>query len=126
MCVKRMVPTARVELARLAPLPPQDSVSTNSTTSAINRLLNRWVDFGKAFYMILPEIANHFYRCKFLQGFEGVVSLDVVGASLLASGCVCSCGTSLVLLVFCAPGTSDVTSSILGADSSITLFGSMR
>ena len=30
-----MVPMAGVEPARLAPLPPQDSVSTNSTTSAI-------------------------------------------------------------------------------------------
>src|SRR5574343_305370 len=29
-----MVPTARLELAQLAPLPPQDSVSTNFTTSA--------------------------------------------------------------------------------------------
>ena len=29
-----MVPTAGVEPARLTPLPPQDSVSTNSTTSA--------------------------------------------------------------------------------------------
>ncbi len=30
----KLVPTAGVEPARLAPLPPQDSVSTNSTTSA--------------------------------------------------------------------------------------------
>jgi hypothetical protein len=29
-----MVPTAGLEPARLSPLPPQDSVSTNSTTSA--------------------------------------------------------------------------------------------
>jgi len=29
-----LVPTARLELAQLSPLPPQDSVSTNSTTSA--------------------------------------------------------------------------------------------
>ncbi len=29
-----MVPMAGVEPARLTPLPPQDSVSTNSTTSA--------------------------------------------------------------------------------------------
>jgi hypothetical protein len=29
------VPTARLELAQLSPLPPQDSVSTNSTTSAM-------------------------------------------------------------------------------------------
>ena len=29
-----LVPTARLDLAQLAPLPPQDSVSTNFTTSA--------------------------------------------------------------------------------------------
>ena len=29
-----MVPMGRLELPRLTPLPPQDSVSTNSTTSA--------------------------------------------------------------------------------------------
>ncbi|CAM2183552.1 hypothetical protein BLAT2472_70033 [Burkholderia latens] len=31
-----MVPTARLELAQLSPLPPQDSVSTNFTTSALH------------------------------------------------------------------------------------------
>ena len=30
-----MVPSARLELAQLSPLPPQDSVSTNFTTTAI-------------------------------------------------------------------------------------------
>jgi hypothetical protein len=34
MPLLKMVPTAGLEPARLAPLPPQDSVSTNSTTSA--------------------------------------------------------------------------------------------
>jgi hypothetical protein len=34
-----LVPTARLELAQLAPLPPQDSVSTNFTTSALKALL---------------------------------------------------------------------------------------
>jgi hypothetical protein len=29
-----LVPTGRLELPRLTPLPPQDSVSTNFTTSA--------------------------------------------------------------------------------------------
>src|SRR5580698_2109997 len=32
-----LVPTARLELAQLSPLPPQDSVSTNFTTSALSR-----------------------------------------------------------------------------------------
>ena len=30
-----LVPTARLELAQLSPLPPQGSVSTNSTTTAV-------------------------------------------------------------------------------------------
>jgi len=34
MICTSLVPTARLELAQLSPLPPQDSVSTNSTTSA--------------------------------------------------------------------------------------------
>jgi hypothetical protein len=34
------VPTARLELAQLSPLPPQDSVSTNFTTSAGGRNLS--------------------------------------------------------------------------------------
>jgi len=29
-----LVPSARLELAQLSPLPPQDSVSTNFTTTA--------------------------------------------------------------------------------------------
>ena len=33
-----MVPSARLELAQLSPLPPQDSVSTNFTTTAISFL----------------------------------------------------------------------------------------
>jgi hypothetical protein len=33
-----LVPTARLELAQLSPLPPQDSVSTNFTTSAGSEL----------------------------------------------------------------------------------------
>jgi hypothetical protein len=30
-----LVPSARLELAQLSPLPPQDSVSTNFTTTAV-------------------------------------------------------------------------------------------
>src|SRR5690606_36929740 len=37
-----LVPTARLELAQLSPLPPQDSVSTNSTTSALALDFNRF------------------------------------------------------------------------------------
>ena len=34
LCYSNLVPKAGLEPARLAPLPPQDSVSTNSTTWA--------------------------------------------------------------------------------------------
>ncbi len=33
-CFFVLVPSARLELAKLSPLPPQDSVSTNFTTTA--------------------------------------------------------------------------------------------
>ncbi|GEM_PF-2300369 len=36
VCRCQLVPTTRLELVQLAPLPPQDSVSTNFTTSAIS------------------------------------------------------------------------------------------
>ncbi len=35
LIIDTMVPTERLELSRLAPPPPQDGVSTNSTTSAV-------------------------------------------------------------------------------------------
>ncbi len=35
-----LVPSARLELAQLSPLPPQDSVSTNFTTTAALNCLN--------------------------------------------------------------------------------------
>ena len=34
VCAFELVPSARLELAQLSPLPPQDSVSTNFTTTA--------------------------------------------------------------------------------------------
>ena len=41
-----LVRAARLELARLAPLPPQDSVSTNSTTSALKMGLSQQLSFS--------------------------------------------------------------------------------
>ena len=42
---KILVPAARLELAQLSPLPPQDSVSTNFTTSAQGHILTRFTLF---------------------------------------------------------------------------------
>ena len=54
-----LVPTARLELARLAPLPPQDSVSTNFTTSAIvsNSYLRR-IHPRAAFRHLIARLAR--------------------------------------------------------------------
>ncbi len=41
-----LVPTARLELAQLSPLPPQDSVSTNFTTSAENKYAEKIIPDG--------------------------------------------------------------------------------
>jgi hypothetical protein len=35
-----LVPSARLELAQLSPLPPQDSVSTNFTTTAFKKTMD--------------------------------------------------------------------------------------
>ncbi len=41
-----LVPTVGLEPTRLAPLPPQDSVSTNSTTSAWFSVARDWASVG--------------------------------------------------------------------------------
>ena len=50
-----MVPTARLELARPKSLPPQDSVSTNSTTSA-NELAPDWILLVSAYCGMSPAL----------------------------------------------------------------------
>src|SRR5690606_7588356 len=63
----RLVPTARLELAQLSPLPPQDSVSTNSTTSA-----------GK-------DQNNSIYFSAYSSGacnFQPVFTVEIRGAAL--------------------------------------------
>lgn len=56
-----MVPMAGVEPARLTPLPPQDSVSTNSTTSAksINLLVRLQAHQLEYHQELLPLLAHH-------------------------------------------------------------------
>ena len=72
-----MVPSARLELAQLSPLPPQDSVSTNFTTTA-------GLDFpthhmlwhpGKPLILTLNHcfsaLKNRFFRGEIIcQGFD--------------------------------------------------------
>ncbi len=55
-----MVPMAGVEPARLTPLPPQDSVSTNSTTSAKSiNLLVRQQAHQLEYHQELPPLLAH-------------------------------------------------------------------
>ena len=52
----QLVPTVRLELTRVSPLPPQDSVSTNSTTSASNgaRILSGRTENGRPVRRFTP------------------------------------------------------------------------
>ncbi len=54
--VSVLVPSARLELAQLSPLPPQDSVSTNFTTTAVNcsdGMRHPQVDFWRSEQLIV-------------------------------------------------------------------------
>ena len=51
---RKMVPTDRLELSRVAPPPPQDGVSTNSTTSATNR--------REIWYRIVPQLSTESFE----------------------------------------------------------------
>ncbi len=61
-----MVPTTGLEPVQLAPLPPQDSVSTNSTTSAKQAII----------------ILNYFCSCTGFSASAGVFSIGAAGTSL--------------------------------------------
>ena len=74
-----MVPTARLELARPKSLPPQDSVSTNSTTSAKGLIP---LDFNQA-----PARLMLLVYCGISPAFEPVFWL---GACAGAAGCACA------------------------------------
>ena len=50
-----MVPSARLELAQLSPLPPQDSVSTNFTTTAMSTFLPRTAPLKKPLILTLND-----------------------------------------------------------------------
>lgn len=52
---KFLVPTARLELAQLSPLPPQDSVSTNFTTSAYFIQKSRGFLESRTFYHVIDD-----------------------------------------------------------------------
>ena len=89
-----MVPTARLELARPRSLPPQDSVSTNSTTSA------------KALAHLESQDAErpvvNFIYCGISLALEPALG---PGACTGAAGCVVVAGTdarSSTLFTLCS------------------------
>src|SRR6187402_3195435 len=69
----RMVPTGRLELPRLAPLPPQDSVSTNFTTSALLSLAYFGTSAGLAAPAGVGVPAGPGAGCGTSLGFAGTV-----------------------------------------------------
>lgn len=96
-----MVPSARLELAQLSPLPPQDSVSTNSTTTAClfgfpvcrtpYPLFKGRAALRKtlAFYLEkLPHRGNlkRFARLYLLAGIRSAPCAGAAGAGALAAG----------------------------------------
>ena len=55
-----LVPRAGLEPAQLLPLPPQDSVSTSSTTSAAEKYIDERATLGKSFFRAFPVSAMPF------------------------------------------------------------------
>src|SRR4029079_16845083 len=75
----QMVPTERLELSRLSPPPPQDGVSTNSTTSAYCA----W-DASYTLNGIPPRLLANSRRCSFRYVFGFRIR---VGRGLVAKRC---------------------------------------
>jgi hypothetical protein len=55
-----MVPSARLELAQLSPLPPQDSVSTNFTTTALQTYTGDFLPMFKFYFGICWDFDSVF------------------------------------------------------------------
>lgn len=66
-----LVPTARLELAQLSPLPPQDSVSTNFTTSAKDQYCNLFWSFCST-RIALKQEGNRRENQGLIQPYFGI------------------------------------------------------
>ena len=69
-----LVPTARLELAQLAPLPPQDSVSTNFTTSAGDQ------------YFTLPWHYFSMHKLRYHKEFTQLLNISFETSQSLQQG----------------------------------------
>ena len=86
-----MVPTMRLELIRLAPLPPQDSVSTNSTTSANSNAATRCRGIAKSYKDSYLGISPAFDAPL----FAGTAGTGAAGAG---AGTLCVCAGAVGIL----------------------------
>ena len=93
-----LVPTVRLELTQLSPLPPQDSVSTNFTTSALrycasgaNYISSDWP--GRALQQKnLPDAGPSLYF-----GMSLVLESGAAGVGAGVAGAVCAGAESITL-----------------------------
>jgi hypothetical protein len=82
------VPTERLELSRLSPPPPQDGVSTNSTTSAIDfaqytgQLRRKLPEFPP------PRAPRPYFGISLVFESASAAGLSGVGAGTAAAGVV--------------------------------------
>jgi hypothetical protein len=100
--LQSLVPTGRLELPRLSPLPPQDSVSTNFTTSAVREsnyiFLQQHRHADEGFARVLP-------CCYFgtSPAFDAGALAGAAGAGTAGAGVAGAPSTALVA------GTSCIT-----------------
>ena len=95
-----MVPTVRLELTQLSPLPPQDSVSTNFTTSALRALLREWRElyikqFTRSCAAAKKSADRHATTIYF--GMSFAFESGIVGVCAGTAGAVCAGAESITL-----------------------------
>ena len=92
-----MVPSARLELAQLSPLPPQDSVSTNFTTTALKNYVSKSLEdcaIWTAYEFNLKKGKPAMSRTYFVGICAEPVAAETAGAGTAEVGMV-EVGTAL-------------------------------
>ena len=105
-----LVPTARLELAQLSPLPPQDSVSTNFTTSAqrfFERFAQRIMRTEQRKILARFEVLSALRQAPYLLGMAGAAPDAATGAAGAIGGAKTVAGA--------APGMASLTTGALAA-----------
>jgi hypothetical protein len=91
-----MVPSARLELAQLSPLPPQDSVSTNFTTTALQTYTSDFLPMFKFYFGICWDFDSVFPSAAPLVAGAGVTGVGDTGTALGAVAGAAGAGTGAV------------------------------